>query len=121
YVDAEVGLIVYMPDDQYVGLDSFAYSVCDSGPDPILCDTAMVFLEISDRSGMEAATVQKGLIGNLPFNPETLKNSKTQALPETRRYLLQQLSKQGNLRPGRYSFKLEDDGNILTITPVGTR
>ena len=38
-------LIIYTPITGYIGLDSFAYVLCDDG-NPVLCDTAIVTIEI---------------------------------------------------------------------------
>ncbi len=39
--------IIYTPDVDYIGPDTFYYSICDGGfPPPILCDTGMVVIEV---------------------------------------------------------------------------
>lgn len=37
------GSFTYVPDDGFIGIDSFAYSICDDGI-PSLCDTAKVYI-----------------------------------------------------------------------------
>jgi hypothetical protein len=39
------GTITYTPDPDFVGVDSFMYSICDNGI-PILCDTALVVVTV---------------------------------------------------------------------------
>jgi hypothetical protein len=46
FVDQQVGMIIYVPQSDYVGMDTFAYRICDFGPEPILCDTALVVIEV---------------------------------------------------------------------------
>ncbi len=40
------GTITYTPDPNFVGVDSFMYSICDNGI-PILCDTALVVVTVT--------------------------------------------------------------------------
>ena len=46
-VDNGDGTFTYTPDENYLGNDLFFYEVCDQGPYPPLCDTAIVFITIS--------------------------------------------------------------------------
>jgi gliding motility-associated-like protein len=39
------GSFVYMPDDGFIGVDSFVYEICDDGL-PSLCDEALVWIKI---------------------------------------------------------------------------
>jgi hypothetical protein len=40
--------VTYVPDSNFVGLDTFRYRICDNGS-PILCDDAYVFIDIVDE------------------------------------------------------------------------
>ncbi len=42
FVDTDVQLIIYTPDDGFVGEDRFFYRICDRGPGVVLCDTSVV-------------------------------------------------------------------------------
>lgn len=44
-IDNNFGNLIYTPDFNYLGTDSFYYELCDDGQ-PILCDTAWVFIRI---------------------------------------------------------------------------
>jgi len=44
-VDPVTGEVTYTPNTGFVGVDSFEYVVCDTG-DPVLCDTAWVYIEV---------------------------------------------------------------------------
>jgi gliding motility-associated-like protein len=39
------GMIYYYPNDGFIGIDSFAYVICDNGI-PSMCDTATVYIEV---------------------------------------------------------------------------
>lgn len=58
YLDIAVGLVVYLPDQGFIGTDSFEYQFCDQGPNPILCDTALVTIEVEAQSNLYNLTVQ---------------------------------------------------------------
>lgn len=40
------GIMEYIPDEDYSGIDSFSYAVCDAG-NPMLCDTATGFITVA--------------------------------------------------------------------------
>jgi hypothetical protein len=40
------GVILYTPNNDFFGFDTLAYEICDNG-NPVLCDTALVFLTIN--------------------------------------------------------------------------
>jgi gliding motility-associated-like protein len=42
------GQFSYTPSTNFIGIDSFAYSICDGGF-PVLCDTAIVFIQVKNR------------------------------------------------------------------------
>jgi hypothetical protein len=53
------GSFIYVPTTNFVGADTFYYSVCDAGtPPPSLCDTAMVVINVSS-------------VNDPPFIPDT--------------------------------------------------
>src|SRR5690606_3701560 len=43
------GSFTYVPRENYVGLDSISYKICDDGA-PVICDTTMVYLEVLDNA-----------------------------------------------------------------------
>src|SRR5690606_37796639 len=43
------GSLTYSPRENYDGLDSISYKICDDGI-PSLCDTTMVYLEVLDNA-----------------------------------------------------------------------
>ncbi|MEO0311965.1 MAG: hypothetical protein RIQ89_1622, partial [Bacteroidota bacterium] len=45
-VDTITGSITYIPDTNFCGIDTFTYSLCDTGV-PILCDTALVIVNVN--------------------------------------------------------------------------
>ena len=46
-VNPLTGIITYVPNPDYFGLDSFTYVICDDGnPLPALCDTAIVIVNV---------------------------------------------------------------------------
>ncbi|MBT8277742.1 MAG: tandem-95 repeat protein [Bacteroidia bacterium] len=51
-IDANTGEYLYTPPTDYIGEDSFEYTICDDG-NPQACDTATVYIEIID-DGNEA-------------------------------------------------------------------
>jgi VCBS repeat-containing protein len=45
------GVITYTPDNEYIGLDSLEYIVCDNGnPSPALCDTAKLIINVLEQN-----------------------------------------------------------------------
>ncbi|MGB1316211.1 MAG: Ig-like domain-containing protein, partial [Chitinophagales bacterium] len=67
-VNATTGQITYTPNNNYIGLDSFSYIICDTGnPLPGLCDTAAVYIEV-------IGLIIEGVISTSVSNP--LQNSK---------------------------------------------
>ena len=47
-VDTSTGQVIYTPDSNFYGVDSFQYVVCDTGvPLPSMCDTAWVVITVS--------------------------------------------------------------------------
>jgi len=51
-IDPTTGVYTYTPPVDYVGEDSFEYTVCDDGT-PEACDTAMVYIEVLPIGGPE--------------------------------------------------------------------
>ncbi len=46
-VNPTTGELTYTPNNEFIGLDTLVYQVCDTGiPLPALCDTAIVFIEV---------------------------------------------------------------------------
>ncbi len=43
------GMITYIPDQGFAGLDLFVYRLCDAGS-PVTCDTAMVYVNVVDNN-----------------------------------------------------------------------
>jgi gliding motility-associated-like protein len=41
-------VVTYIPNNSFIGLDSFEYKICDNGT-PILCDTAKVFIAVASN------------------------------------------------------------------------
>ncbi|MCB0667129.1 MAG: tandem-95 repeat protein, partial [Saprospiraceae bacterium] len=62
YLDQEVNLIVYVPDDDFTGIDSFQYRLCDFGPEPILCDTAMVMINVVSEGSNRLVTQKERIV-----------------------------------------------------------
>jgi gliding motility-associated-like protein len=48
-VDPETGIITYTPNQDFIGIDTFTYAVCDTGS-PVLCDTAIVVITVTPMS-----------------------------------------------------------------------
>ncbi len=44
------GTFQYMPNTDFVGLDTFYYQLCDDG-NPVLCDTTLAIIEVIDNKG----------------------------------------------------------------------
>ncbi|NND06113.1 MAG: tandem-95 repeat protein [Saprospiraceae bacterium] len=47
HLDKSVELVIYSPAEDYIGIDSFSYRLCDQGPGLPLCDTSQVVISIS--------------------------------------------------------------------------
>lgn len=47
-LDAGIGSVNYLPMDQFVGVDSFYYVICDNGT-PVLCDSAWVYITVTTK------------------------------------------------------------------------
>src|SRR5690606_25638768 len=51
-IDAATGVITYMPNLDFVGMDTFTYTVCDTGyPLPAECGTAQVVITVTNDLG----------------------------------------------------------------------
>ncbi|MEZ5023257.1 MAG: Ig-like domain-containing protein, partial [Chitinophagales bacterium] len=48
-VDTITGVVTYSPDEDFIGIDTFEYAVCDTGM-PVLCDTAIVVITVTPLS-----------------------------------------------------------------------
>lgn len=70
YLDSVVGLIVYQPDPDFIGIDSFQYQLCDFGPDPVLCDTATVVIMVNPGpNDSQDFTEAEGLVTPQSYPP----------------------------------------------------
>ncbi len=49
FLDTTSFLIIYVPDPDFVGVDSFLYRVCDEGPGEPSCGEAMVTIKVRDK------------------------------------------------------------------------
>jgi len=61
-IDPITGEIIYTPDSNFYGTDTFVYEVCDSG-NPVSCDTALVIINVltmNDPPVVEDSTVTIG-------------------------------------------------------------
>lgn len=45
FVD-NIGWVIYVPQGDFVGVDTMAYEICDLGPDPIHCVTGTIMVEV---------------------------------------------------------------------------
>jgi len=69
------GSYIYVPDSGFVGIDSFTYVICDV-VDPPLCDTATVYINVSDNNppvivdnnGVEIDTIFATTLVDTPFD-----------------------------------------------------
>jgi hypothetical protein len=119
FIDTSVALLLYIPIDDYVGLDTFQYLVCDYGPETILCDTAQIIINIEKPP--EVATLQSSIPINVSYKigrnaipsatlPEILgKNTPANLYQMFSQYL----SGTKALVPGRYHFEVNKHGTFV--------
>ena len=55
------GVFTYTPNNGFVGIDTFAYQVCDNGI-PSKCDTAIVIINVIDLPNTVSSTIENTLI-----------------------------------------------------------
>jgi len=113
FVDTSVGMIVYIPETDFVGVDSFSYRICDLGPNPVLCDTAMIYIWVEPLSSLVVAN--KG--GELTSQRPELRSKVTikgHVVKESHLMALKHALSQIGLRPGSYSYK-STDGEIRLV------
>lgn len=46
FLDETVDLVIYTPQADFIGIDSFTYKLCDQGPGMIMCDTGSVVVSV---------------------------------------------------------------------------
>ena len=49
-IDPDTGFYIYTPPTDFIGEDSFEYTICDNG-NPVACDTATVYIEVLPIGG----------------------------------------------------------------------
>jgi len=55
-IDPQTGIITYTPQENYTGIDTFIYSICDDGiPCGAMCDNAMVLINVGDYNNPPVA------------------------------------------------------------------
>ena len=68
--DPLTGIITYIPDPNFFGADTIAYSVCDQGS-PTLCDTAVVFISVNATNVRLALKMRlQGALYNTAGHPD---------------------------------------------------
>ena len=77
--NSSVGTFTYLPQVNFIGMDSFRYKVCDNGT-PSLCDTAMVYINYINAPTQNLAPIAMDDIieisSNRPINIPVLANDK---------------------------------------------
>ncbi len=67
HLDTSLGMFIYVPQDNYQGRDIITYRICDIGPDPIYCDTAVIVIDVEPPPS--ATSISSQSLGVLQENP----------------------------------------------------
>ena len=116
FVDTSVGLLLYIPTEDFVGSDTFQYQVCDYDPELVLCDTAEVFITVTDLP--MSANIISSLTPQISYKNlqrtrmtsvhEIFTNNSRDSLTT----MLSQYLRQNFISTGKYRFSLSDDGKF---------
>ena len=56
YLDTILAMLIYQPPQDFTGVDTFNYQICDQGPGDIICGKAQVLVTVLPDPGLKKAT-----------------------------------------------------------------